>query len=150
MGNGMNDVDNINYNAMIRMGARFERPDQMDSRFMVIDETHISANGYAGVGAQGPVLACGGPLLAIGGPPLPSCMARCPAKGFCRGIRVLKRACVGEERRNLARGLARSQIRGVKCCLLVACSYYGERDVVIIIIVWDRWKGLQGWAIIIG
>ena len=51
---------------------------------------------------------------------------------------------MGEERRNLACGLARSQnfffrnpwreVLLVVACLL-ACSYYGERGVVIIIII---------------
>ena len=40
------------------------------------------------------------PPTPLVGPP------RGPIEGFCPGIRVLNRACVGEERRNLARCLA--------------------------------------------
>ena len=62
-----------------------------------------------------PVLGCIGPLWAISGPPPPPPPhlrgpPRGPAEGFCRGVRVLKRACVGEQTRNLARGFARSHI----------------------------------------
>ena len=35
---------------------------------------------------------------------------RGPTEGFCCAVRVFKRACVGEERRNLACGLARSRV----------------------------------------
>ena len=42
-------------------------------------------------------------------PPILCGPPRGPTQGFCRGIRVLKRARVGKERPNLARGLARSQ-----------------------------------------
>ena len=58
----------------------------------------------------------------------PTCVAR--RGGLQRGFAgILKRACVGEQKHDLARGLARShafflaEIRVVKCCLLLlACS----------------------------
>ena len=73
-----------------------------------------------------PFLARFWPLLASSGPPSPPPLVgalRGPVEGFCTGMRFLKRPGVGEERRTLARGLARSQnlvieIRVVECCLL--------------------------------
>ena len=55
---------------------------------------------------------------------LPTPHLRGPPRVYL-GVRILKRACVGEETRNLARGLARrtffTKTRVVKCCLVLAC-----------------------------
>ena len=88
---------------------------------------------YGGAQTLGPFWASFGHFWTA--PPLPRGLRgppQGPTKGCGHGVRILKRACVGEERRNLVGGLARSynffpEICVVKCCGIVV--------IVVIVVV---------------